>query len=103
MILVMLLGFVFAVPVFHAHYNEGLVEHTEKEIESEIKKCPICTILTHYQHEKYLISGRQLLTAPVRTFTVKLPEVILGIYIFTLQGLTNKGPPLFQKLAIGLV
>jgi hypothetical protein len=103
MMLMLLLGFVFAVPVIHAHYNEASVEHFEKEVRSEIKKCPICSFLTHHQQEKYLLSGHQPLTAPVRTFKEKLPELIVGIYIFKLQGLTNRGPPLSRKLDIALV
>jgi hypothetical protein len=94
MMLILLLGFVFAIPVIHAHNNEAPVEHFEKEIGSEVKKCPICTFLTHHQHEKYLASVHQPLTALVRAYTAKLPKLVVGIYILTLQGLTNKGPPL---------
>ena len=103
MMLILLLGFVFAIPVIHAHYNEASGEHAEMEIGSEIKKCPICTFLTLHQQEKYLISVHQPLKVPVQTGTAKLPQVIVGIYVFTLQGTTNKGPPLFQKLDIALV
>jgi hypothetical protein len=94
MMLILLMAFVFAAPLIHTHYNEASVELAEKEIIPEIKKCPVCTFLAHYQQEKYLISLDQPSMAGVRTVTVKLPEVFVGTYIYTLQGLTNKGPPL---------
>jgi len=103
MMLIFLLGFVFAVPVIHAHYNKASVEHAEKEIGSEVKKCPICTFLTHHHQDKYLISVHQPLATPVRSITANLPEFIVCIFISPLQGLTNKGPPLFQKRDIALV
>ena len=94
MMLVLLMAFVFAAPLIHTHYNENSVELAEKEIQSEIKKCPVCAFLAHHQQEKYLISLDQASLARVRTVEVKLPEIFVGAYIYTLQGLSNKGPPL---------
>jgi hypothetical protein len=94
MLLVMLLLLVFAFPVIHSHHNDAPTKHTEKQITVASKKCPICSFLSHQKHQKYLIPIDHPFVKPVRTYITILPGVFAGVYKFTLQGFTNKGPPL---------
>jgi hypothetical protein len=92
-LLVVLILSVFAIPVIHAHHNENPTRHSEKEIVSASKKCLTCSVLSHHQYQKYLISVDQPSVAPVRTYIIILSGVFAGVFKFTLQGFTNKGPP----------
>jgi len=90
----MLLLSVFALPMVHAHHNDAPTSHTEKQITAASAKCTICSFLSHHEQQDYLIPTDHSLPQPVRTYTTILPGFFAGIYKFTLQGFTNKGPPL---------
>ena len=94
MLLVMLLLLVFVFPAIHSHHNDAPTKHTEKQITAAFKKCPICSFLSHQEHHKYLVPTDHPSIQPVVTYTTILPGVFAGVYKFTLQGFTNKGPPL---------
>jgi hypothetical protein len=86
----------FTGPIIHAHHSEGLARHAEKEIVSPSKKCLTCSALSHLQHQNYLVSVDHPLLAPIQTYIILLLGVFAGVYKFTLQGFTNKGPPSFN-------
>ncbi|WP_188626399.1 hypothetical protein [Pedobacter quisquiliarum] len=94
MVLVMLLLLAFVFPAIHSHHNDAPTTHSEKQITIASKKCPICSFLSHQEHHKYLVPTDHPSIQRVSTYTTILTGVFAGVYKFTLQGFTNKGPPL---------
>jgi hypothetical protein len=92
-LLVVLILSVFAVPVLHANHNEAPTRRSGKEIVTASKKCLTCSVLSHHQHQKYLISINHPLVVPVRAYIILLQGVFAGVFKLTLPGFSNKGPP----------
>jgi hypothetical protein len=102
-LLVALIFSMFAVPVVHAHHSESAARSTEKNTVAASNKCLTCSFLSHQKYQEYLISLDCLLVAPVRTYITLLHKVVAGIPKSTLQGFTNKGPPLFFNVCYQII
>ncbi|WP_231426836.1 MULTISPECIES: hypothetical protein [Pedobacter] len=94
-LLIFTFSFISFVQITHAHSNND-IEHVgdQKENVSFTEKCSICDYLVH-KH------GKDILLPPPFSISYVLPDintqftgVFVGNYKFTLQGFTNKGPPI---------
>ncbi|WP_207532429.1 hypothetical protein [Desertivirga arenae] len=82
--------------VFHAHHQYALAgngDKTKQHFEVSIQKCKICDFLTRTRKEPFCVSNSIVLSAPLPKAIELSGPVVAGIYKFTLQGFSNKGPP----------
>jgi hypothetical protein len=95
LLLVLLFLSITVVQAFHRHDQVVKTEQSsgDEDTLSSIDDCQLCDYFTHKQ-------GKQLFFTYPPVIVLPLPEpisystaIFLGNYKFTLQGFTNKGPP----------
>ncbi|WP_146198796.1 hypothetical protein [Pararcticibacter amylolyticus] len=96
--LALLLTFVFilnvSVQAFHHHSSDAEFKSLgDKEQVGNAGKCAVCDYIVHKQSKHTVLSYPPVMTSPVTKPVTLLNRVYAGVYKFTLQGFTNKGPP----------
>lgn len=94
----LVLAFVFiaitAVQAFHKHNNTSAKDDSEDtEYVYANEKCSVCDYVVHKQSNYAHMYHPPVLMAPVTKAVTLLSKCYAGVYKFTLQGFTNKGPP----------
>jgi hypothetical protein len=96
LLLVTLFLSISAIPALHTHkssvQSEQSSESSHEKI-SEANPCPICNYLAHTQNKQLFIVYAAVLVLAVSLPITFQPHSFVGNYKFTLQGFTNKGPP----------
>jgi hypothetical protein len=92
----MLLLFITVVQALHQHgsttnYDNG---SESREYVDSTNKCVVCDYLSHHHNKEFHLPAPVLVTAPVIKPVTLHCRSYAGIYKFTLQGFTNKGPPI---------
>jgi len=101
-LLVMLFLSISVAQIFHSHSKVAAVEHThhhdqdQQDQVSAADKCLICDYLAHQQSKEFYISHPLVLNVPLPDAITLNSNVFVGNYKFSLQGFTNKGPPVFS-------
>ena len=93
----MLLLYVTVIQALHHHATPADVNDISNSggyVHSS-NKCAVCDYLSHHQFDEYHLPAVDQITVPVNKPVTSLSRSYAGIYKFTLQGFTNKGPPLF--------
>lgn len=102
MLLVMLFLSISVAQIFHSHPKVAALEHTHHDDGSgqaqvdAADKCLICDYLAHQQSKEFYISHPLVLTVPLPDAITLNNNVFVGNYKFSLQGFTNKGPPVIS-------
>ncbi len=97
-IISIMLVFVFtvitAVQGLHKHQTSCIDnDDADTEYVYSSEKCSICDYLIQKQSQHAHLSYAPVITAPVTKAVTLLSRSYAGVYKFTLQGFTNKGPP----------
>ncbi len=83
-----------AVQAFHNHNTTSLpLNDDDTEYVYSSEKCFICYYVIHKQSHQLHLAYPPVLIKPVTKAVTLLSRSYAGIYKFTLQGFTNKGPP----------
>lgn len=86
--------FITAVQAFHNHTFQPANDDADgQEYVFASEKCSVCDYVIHKQTDHAQHSYPPVLVAPVTKPVTLLSRYYAGIYKFTLQGFTNKGPP----------
>ncbi|WP_295768629.1 hypothetical protein [uncultured Mucilaginibacter sp.] len=86
--------FITAVQAFHKHnYTSAKNDSDETEYVYAAEKCSICDYVVHKQSNFAHLHHPPVVAVPVTKAVTLLTKSYAGIYKFTLQGFTNKGPP----------
>lgn len=93
-----MLVFVFiaitAVQVLHKHQNARIdQDDADTEYAYSPEKCSVCDYIVQKQSHHAHWSCPSIITVPVTKAVTLLTRCYAGVYKFTLQGFTNKGPP----------
>ena len=83
-------------PLVHSHaqatdYSQAL--DGKPAIEKYAEQCKLCDFLTHKQGKEMQLANPIVLVVPIIQPVKIRTNLISGNYTFTLQGFTNKGPP----------
>lgn len=97
-IMSLLLAFVFisitAIQALHKHnYSSPKDDADDTEYVYSSEKCLVCDYMVHKQSHYAHLDYPPVVIAPVTKAVTLLSKSYAGIYKFTLQGFTNKGPP----------
>lgn len=93
--LALLFLFISAAPAFHSHHRVSKAGQVEEQpVYNTTDKCQVCDYYTHRQGKEFHLPFPPALAAPKPEPVTLAFRVYAGIYKFTLQGFTNKGPPL---------
>ncbi|RYY37430.1 MAG: hypothetical protein EOP46_02720 [Sphingobacteriaceae bacterium] len=89
--------FITTVQALHSH-NQPVIKISADDQEYVVssEKCNVCDYVTHKQADHAHLAYQPLISAPVTKPVTLLSRSYAGIYKFTLQGFTNKGPPAFS-------
>jgi hypothetical protein len=80
--------------IFHHHQHPANDKHDHQtSIQKWVKGCEVCDYLAHHHTTPILTSHHFDLTPPIKSLTAFAGRYYIGCYKFTLQGFTNKGPP----------
>jgi hypothetical protein len=96
LLLVTLFLSISAIPALHTHKSNVQSEQSSysgDEKVSEANACQICDYLAHTQNKQLFIVYAEVLVLAVSLPISFQPHSFVGNYKFTLQGFTNKGPP----------
>lgn len=93
--LTLLFLFISAAPALHSHHGVSKAGQVEEDsVYHTSDKCQVCDYCTHRQGKEFYLPFPSALSAPKPEPVTLSFRVYAGIYKFTLQGFTNKGPPL---------
>lgn len=93
LLLVFAFTLISATQILHIHTMENDTEIAQKESGSLSEKCGICDYIFHKQGKEIVLTAPYAFAVPLPKAVVIASGVFAGIYKFTLQGFTNKGPP----------
>ncbi len=81
--------------IFHHHKHHADHKHSnETSVQKWVKSCEVCDYLAHLHAVPILTAHHFELVPPVKSTAAFAGRYYIGFYKFTLQGFTNKGPPL---------
>jgi hypothetical protein len=91
-----------AIQALHHHasatyYDDG---SENREYVDSTNKCAVCDYLSHQHNKEFHLPAPVLVTAPVIKPVTLRCRSYAGIYKFTLQGFTNKGPPVCRATVL---
>ncbi|MCD0489161.1 hypothetical protein LPB86_13050 [Pedobacter sp. MC2016-14] len=95
--LVLFLIFINLLQAFHQHHETTVsVDKTAQgeEVLTDNEQCAICDFAAHQRHEVFYISSQVDLPVPLPAVITLNGSLQQRIYKFTLQGFSNKGPPI---------
>ncbi len=94
MLLVFLFTAITAIQALHKHQTAGIDrDDADTEYVYSSEKCSICDYLVQKRSHHAHLSYPPVITVPVTKAVTLLTRCYAGVYKFTLQGFTNKGPP----------
>lgn len=93
LLLVLAFALISVAQILHSHALENDTETIQKESVSLSEKCGICDYIIHKQGKEVVLTAPYAFAVPLPEAVVITSGVFAGIYKFTLQGFTNKGPP----------
>jgi hypothetical protein len=98
----MLLLYVTVIQALHHHATPTNVNDIcdSGENVNSTNKCAVCDYLSHHHFQEYHLPAVDQITVPVVKTVTLLTRSYTGIYKFTLQGFTNKGPPPVSHVTI---
>ncbi len=85
--------------IFHHHHQDspGQEHHHQTSIQKLVKSCAVCDYLAHHHSVPILNVHHFEFTLPVKSAAAFAGRYYIGCYKFTLQGFTNKGPPVLNS------
>jgi hypothetical protein len=91
----MLFLFLTTIQALHQHFIAIQKEDVSngQEYLKVSDTCAVCDYLNHQHNKEFHLPAPVLVTAPIAKPVTLLSRSYAGIYKFTLQGFTNKGPP----------
>ncbi|MBS7563888.1 hypothetical protein KHS38_05680 [Mucilaginibacter sp. Bleaf8] len=100
-LMVVLFVSISVVQAFHSHTRVVKTEQsdddgTDEEYVFASDKCKLCDYYAHKHGSELHVSYPPVLTVPMPKAVTLGHRVYAGIYKFTLQGFTNKGPPIIS-------
>ncbi|TWR26520.1 hypothetical protein FPZ43_15310 [Mucilaginibacter pallidiroseus] len=94
LLLALVFVFITTVQAFHKHSYTSLKDDLgDTEYVYSAEKCSICDYVLHKQSHYANLAYAPVINAPLTKAVTLLSRSYAGIYKFTLQGFTNKGPP----------
>lgn len=90
-------SFIVIAQAFHHHQSSRYITDPEEDgaCVYAADKCKVCDYIIHKQSKHALIYHEPIVKAPSTKPITPLSRAYAGIYKFTLQGFSNKGPPTF--------
>jgi hypothetical protein len=99
LLLVTLFLSISVIQALHSHKSSAQFEQSSDnsdETVSEANPCQLCDYLAHIQNKQLFIAYAAVLVLAISVPISFQPHSFVGNYKFTLQGFTNKGPPIFH-------
>jgi hypothetical protein len=94
-LMVILFVSITVVQAFHTHSQKVNTEQSDEgDLTYAVEKCKICEYYVHKHKQAMYLSYPPVLLMPLPTAFINSTQLYIGNYKFTLQGFTNKGPPL---------
>ena len=100
-LLLLLFAYVHCFQAFHSHKEASVSTNSaeEQQYQPSTEQCKICNYFAHCRHDALAVTYWLTLSIPLTKAVELNSSVYARIYKFTLQGFSNKGPPILFYIA----